>query len=163
MFSPRQPEQSHSAQVPIRQTIHYRWHPLHGRSVRVRRAVARADGDYVFCELPDATICGLPKWMMDAGECARHSEGPALVSADALASLATVLHSILSGAEGDSRPGKEATDGRQARTKRAASANSAGTRSGDPARSQTSIDRRTGRSARTGRGKRGQANAGRKP
>lgn len=73
-------------------TIHYRWHPLYGQNVRVLKHVARDADLYVFCELPDATVCALPSWMTDAGACSSHSLGAPMAAASVLAELSALLN-----------------------------------------------------------------------
>ena len=71
-------------------TVYYRWHPLFGRSLRVRKRVNNRNGELIFCELPDNTVCGLPTWMFSTA-CTRFTVGPPLFSIEALRELREVL------------------------------------------------------------------------
>jgi hypothetical protein len=71
--------------------IQYRWHPLFGQELKLQRVARFPRGEYVFCELPDGTIAGLPAWMTDATVCGSIKVGMAMVSAEALAELRGVL------------------------------------------------------------------------
>ena len=70
--------------------MHYRWHPLFGRSLRVRRRVTNRNGEHIFCELPNNTICALPSWMFDA-DCARLTLDRPLIGIEALRELRELL------------------------------------------------------------------------
>ncbi|HWS96547.1 MAG TPA: hypothetical protein VN620_08750, partial [Candidatus Methylomirabilis sp.] len=50
----------------------------------------KRNGEQVFCELPDSTICALPTWMFSA-DCARFTVGPPLIHMEALCELRDVL------------------------------------------------------------------------
>lgn len=50
----------------------------------------KRNGEQVFCELPDSTICALPTWMFSA-DCARFTVGPPLIHVEALRELRDVL------------------------------------------------------------------------
>jgi len=78
--------QSHSAHHTEQVTVHYRWHPLHGQTIRVRRSV-RHGRDVWLCEQDAAAI---PVWMTDCVACAALSTGPVVVSVEALAELASL-------------------------------------------------------------------------
>jgi hypothetical protein len=41
-------------------TVYYRWHPLFGQSLRVHRRMKTRNGEQIFCQLPDSTLCALP-------------------------------------------------------------------------------------------------------
>ena len=71
-------------------TVHYRWHPLFGQSLRVHRRVKTRNGEQIFCQLPDNTLCALPMWMFSA-ECAQFTVGPPLIRIEALRELRDVL------------------------------------------------------------------------
>ena len=71
-------------------TVHYRWHPLFGQSLRVHRRVKTRNGEQIFCQLPDNTLCALPMWMFRA-ECAQLTVGPPVIAVEALCELRDVL------------------------------------------------------------------------
>jgi hypothetical protein len=72
-------------------TIHYQWHPFFKRSLIVVRRCPRFGSEYVFCELPDGTVCAVPCWMTDAAMCVGHSLEPAQASVGALVELRRLL------------------------------------------------------------------------
>src|SRR5712692_4522994 len=72
-------------------TVHYRWHPLYGQMARVNRSVPFANGELLFCELPDGTRGTLPAWMTNAAACAVLTVGPPVVSIIALQELRVLL------------------------------------------------------------------------
>ena len=84
--------QKHSAHHFEIVTVHYRWHPLFGRSLRVHRRMKNRSGEQVFCELPNDTTCALPTWMFSA-DCARFTLGRPLIRIEALRELRDVLTS----------------------------------------------------------------------
>lgn len=53
-------------------------------------------GDYIFCELPDGTIAGLPAWMTELEACTGLDTGTAMPSAAALSELWSLLDSLRS-------------------------------------------------------------------
>jgi hypothetical protein len=81
--------QSHSAHHTEQVTIYYRWHPLHGQTIRVQRSV-RQGREVWLCE-PDRHTAAIPVWMTDRVACAALSVGPILVSVDALTELASLV------------------------------------------------------------------------
>ena len=58
--------------------IYYRWHPLFGLSLPVRKRRKDPDGDRVFCE-SDGKLYPVPSWMLSP-ECSQFALGPALLS-----------------------------------------------------------------------------------
>ena len=76
--------------------IYYRWHPLFGRYLRLRRRAKYPRGEYVYCELPDGTVAGLPGWMTDSSACSVLDLGTAMPSATALAELRLLVDSLSS-------------------------------------------------------------------
>ncbi len=72
-------------------TVHYRWHPLYGQSLRVFRRMRDRHGEHVFCELPDSTICSVPAWVFSP-DCASFSVGAALICTSALLELRHLLN-----------------------------------------------------------------------
>jgi hypothetical protein len=67
----------------------------------VQRRVKFPHGDYIFVELPDGTIGGLPSWIADATKASEATAGTPLVSAAALAELHTLLDRLRSGTKRD--------------------------------------------------------------
>ena len=70
----------HSTERAKDVTVHYRWHPLYGQMARVNRSLPSANGELLFCELPDGTRGTLPAWMTNAAACAGLTIGPPVVS-----------------------------------------------------------------------------------
>lgn len=81
----------HDAHHSEMATVHYRWHPLHGQSLRVFRRMRDHHGEHIFCELPDSTICSLPAWVFSP-DCASFSVGPPLICTAALLELRNLLN-----------------------------------------------------------------------
>ncbi len=96
-----QPSQKHSAHGSEFIKIHYPWHALHGQNLRLRRRAKLPRGEYIFCDLPDGSIGGVPAWMTDASSCSDCTVGAPLVSVAALAEL----HVLLGGLHLDSQRG----------------------------------------------------------
>ena len=71
--------------------IHYRWHPLYGRSVRRIQGERRTSGDFVHVELSPDAVTVLPAWKLDAVYCAGLKVGAPQVSLAALGSLHELL------------------------------------------------------------------------
>ena len=51
-------------------------------------------GEYVFCELSDGTLGGLPAWMTDSSRVPSFTRGAPLTSAEALAELQSLLERL---------------------------------------------------------------------
>jgi hypothetical protein len=85
--------QSHNAHVPDVVTVCYQWHPLCGHSLRVVRRTRDRHGEHLFCELPDRTVCYLPRWMFSP-ECAQFSLGKPAIGLEALNELRDLLNSL---------------------------------------------------------------------
>ena len=66
--------------------MYYRWHPLFGLSLPVRKRRRTRDGEQVLCQVPDGTLCSIPDWMFRP-ECAQFSFGAPLISVEALCEL----------------------------------------------------------------------------
>jgi hypothetical protein len=63
---------SHTAQFQWSVTIHYRWHPLFGEMLAVKRPSSSSDGGRAFiCLLPDGTWGAVPEWMTSRERCSR--------------------------------------------------------------------------------------------
>src|SRR5712691_7121902 len=100
----------HSTERAKDVTVQYRWHPLYGQTARVNRSVPFANGELLFCELPDGTRGTLPAWMTDAAACAVLTVGAPVVSLIALQELRGLLEAVVAGASdptGASMPSKE--------------------------------------------------------
>ena len=70
--------------------MYYRWHPLFGLSLRVRKRRRTGDGEQVICEVSDGTLYSLPDWMLRP-ECAQFSFGAPLISVEAMCELHRLL------------------------------------------------------------------------
>jgi hypothetical protein len=88
--------QQHSAHKSINGVVvQYRWHPLYGRPVVVRRRVRRADGDSLVVDVTGSVSRGMPAWMVSAEICGAMALGPPEVAVAALNELRRVLDSII--------------------------------------------------------------------
>ena len=65
---------------------------------RVKRGVPSANGELLFCELPDGTGGTLPAWMTNAAACAVLTVGPPVVAITALQELRVLLEAVVAGA-----------------------------------------------------------------
>jgi len=77
---------------------------------RVNRSLPIANGELLFCELPDGTRGTLPAGMTDAAACAVLTVGQPVVSIIALQELRVLLDAVVAGASdptGASMPSKE--------------------------------------------------------
>src|SRR2546429_2333905 len=92
--SPYRPSQKHNAHGPEVIKIHYPFHPLHGQSLRVERRAKLPRGEYIFCELPDGTIGGVPSRVGDPPKNPQFSLGPAPTSARAPAEPRELVDSL---------------------------------------------------------------------
>ncbi|WP_391349817.1 hypothetical protein [Azospirillum sp. A23] len=81
------PSPVHCAHAGQDVDVHYRWHPLHGRRVRVMWSEARAIGHLVFVEAAPGIITVLPEWMLDPVICADMELGTPRVAVEALINL----------------------------------------------------------------------------
>ena len=75
--------------------IHYRWHPLFGQELILQRVAKFPRGEYVFCELPNGTVAGLPAWMTEVSACAAVEAGDVMASAEALAELRDLVSTVM--------------------------------------------------------------------
>ena len=71
--------------------VHYRWHPLYGRSARRIQSERRASGEFVHVELTPGVVTILPAWKLDAVYCAGLKVGAPQVSLAALCALHELL------------------------------------------------------------------------
>ena len=74
--------------------MHYRWHPLFGRTLRLVRRAGGRGGDCLHCEVSDGTVASIPFWMLDPSVCAGHSFGNPGVSVSALADLRQLINAL---------------------------------------------------------------------
>jgi hypothetical protein len=64
--------QRHKTHIPESGEVHYRWHPLYGRKVLIRREAHRRGvtaAHCVFEEEPRRACLEIPKWMFDRARC----------------------------------------------------------------------------------------------
>src|ERR1700677_5114609 len=87
----RWPSRSHSAHIEQEVDVHYRWHPLYGRRLRVQHSEQRASGRVLHVEVAPGTVTILPDWMVDASICAGMALGAPHISTDALSELHLLL------------------------------------------------------------------------
>ena len=106
----------HNAHSPETITIHYPFHPLHGQNLRVHRRAKMPQGEYIYCELSDGTLGGLPAWMADPARVPSFTRGAPMTSAEALAELQSLLDSLRPTVNRDMPTRKEArsNDSKQA-------------------------------------------------
>ena len=71
--------------------MHYRWHPLHGRSARRIQGERRASGVFVHVELTPGVVTIVPAWKVDPVYCAALKVGAPQVSLAALCELHELL------------------------------------------------------------------------
>jgi hypothetical protein len=72
-------------------TVYYRWHPLSGLALPVRRRQKNCSAEQLLCQSPDGRTLAIPSWICSP-ECLQFSLGSPLISVEALAELRTVLH-----------------------------------------------------------------------
>ena len=66
-ISGQEQSRNHSVHIGQDVIIHYRWHPLYGRSVHRVRGERRASGEVVYVEVtPPGVVMILPAWKLDA-------------------------------------------------------------------------------------------------
>jgi hypothetical protein len=88
------------SQVPVHSAhnevavVHYRWHPLFGKEIRIAYREHRNCEDVVVFETTDRARTILPAWMLDAGACAAMSMGQACVAISALLELCAELKAL---------------------------------------------------------------------
>src|SRR3954453_20607268 len=87
----RQPSRVHSAHIGHEVEVHYRWHPLYGRRLRVQHSEQRANGRVIHVEVAPGIVTILPDWMIDASVCAGMALGTPRLSMDALRDLRLLL------------------------------------------------------------------------
>jgi hypothetical protein len=81
----------HSAHIGQEAEIHYRWHPLHGRRVKVCSTEQRGTGQFVYVEAAAGVVTLIPAWMLDPVVCAAMANGAPRVTVRALVDLHHLL------------------------------------------------------------------------
>jgi hypothetical protein len=96
--------------------VHYRWHALFGRHLRVERVDRRRSGQFVHVEVLPGVCRVLAAWMLDPAACAGMDLGEPRVSVAALSDLNDLLsrRGLRRSSSGDLITGKEQTDARPA-------------------------------------------------
>ena len=87
----RRQSRIHSAHVGQDVVVHYRWHPLYGRSARRIQSERRTTGEFVHVELTPGSVTILPAWKFDPVYCAGIKVGAPQVSLAALRDLYDLL------------------------------------------------------------------------
>src|SRR4051794_13123547 len=82
----------HSAHIGAEVVVHYRWHPLHGRSLRRQYSERRADGGGVHVEAAPRIVIVVPRLMLDPAACAGLGFGAPRVAVAALVDLHDLLN-----------------------------------------------------------------------
>jgi len=82
---------SHSAHIGRGVQIHYRWHPLHGRQVKLCGIEQRATGRVVHVEMAPGVVTLVAAWMLDPVICAAMQIGAPRASVAALVDLQHLL------------------------------------------------------------------------
>ena len=72
-------------------TIHYRWHPLYGQSVRRHYSEQRIGGRFVHVEAAPGVVTVVAEWMLDPVACGGMEIGAPRLAVSALADLHRVL------------------------------------------------------------------------
>src|SRR4051812_50056904 len=85
----------HSAHLGQDVVVHYRWHPLFGRRVGLRRSEQRSSWRFVQIEAEPGVVTIVAAWMLEPVACAGMEIGPRRVSAGAL--LSTDRHPFARG------------------------------------------------------------------
>jgi hypothetical protein len=92
----RLPAKSHNAQHSKNAktvTLHYRWHPLCGATLRVLRQQKYGDRVCLICEGPSGTSCSFPSWMCSP-ESSGFTLGAPQISVEALVELRHLLDTL---------------------------------------------------------------------
>jgi hypothetical protein len=85
------PSPVHSAHVGQHAVVHYRWHALFGRRVRIERADNRKAGRFVHVEVLPGVVTVVAAWMLDASACVGMEIGAPRASLAALQDLDDLL------------------------------------------------------------------------
>lgn len=81
----------HSAHIGQEVEVHYRWHPLHGRRVKLCGNEQHATGPVVHVEVAPGVVTLLAAWMLDPLICAGMQIGAPRVAITALIDLHHLL------------------------------------------------------------------------
>jgi hypothetical protein len=140
--------------------VHYRWHALFGRRLRIERVDKRRSGQFVHVEVLPGVFMVVAAWMLDASACAGMELGAPRVSLAALSDLDDLLkrRGPRRSSSGDIPAGEEQTDARPTRQTAFAEATAdavrLGTAAGDePARAPAGGDAPGDPPDRSGRGR----------
>ena len=87
----QEPVPVHSAHIGQEVEVHYRWHPLFGRRVKVRDVEQRGGGCVVHIDAGDSEVRVIAEWMLDAAACSALVLGEPRVSLAALCNLHQLL------------------------------------------------------------------------
>jgi hypothetical protein len=75
--------------------VHYRWHPLFGRELKIDHVRRRPEGQFFVCEIDESgRRLSIPAWMTEACICSEMVQGAPIVTADALAHLHELLIAV---------------------------------------------------------------------
>lgn len=102
----------HSAHVGQFVEVHYRWHALFGRHLRIERVDTRRSGQFVHVEVMPGIFTVVAAWMLDASACACMTLGAPRVSIGALSDLDELLirQGLRRSSSGDITAGKDQAD-----------------------------------------------------
>jgi hypothetical protein len=81
----------HSAHIGQEVEVHYRWHPLHGRRVKVRDVEERSGGRVVHVEASPGVVRVVSAWMLDRVMCSGMALGEPRVTVAVLSELDRLL------------------------------------------------------------------------
>jgi len=87
----RAPVPVHSAHIGQETEVHYRWHPLYGRRVKVRDIEQRGRGHVVHVESDPCVVKVIAAWMLDPAACSAMKLGEPRVTVAALCDLHQLL------------------------------------------------------------------------
>ena len=97
----------HCTAVARTVTVHYRWHPLHGRTLRVLRFQPGKSGVQIFYEHEDGPRGAIPEWMTDSAACSMMALGCPVVAIEALLQLVELLEATPRAQWNTPEPSKE--------------------------------------------------------
>jgi hypothetical protein len=82
---------AHSAHIGQEVEVHYRWHPLYGRRVKVRDVEERSGGRVVHVEAAPGIVRVVAAWMLDRAMCSAMEVGEPRVTVAVLCDLHRLL------------------------------------------------------------------------
>ena len=97
---------------PDEVTVHYRFHPLAGLSVRFRRHHRRSDGMLLIVERPDGTLVHVPEWMTTPEAAGIELEDRPRLSLRSLAALRDSIDAFLVALQASGKGECDGTDSR---------------------------------------------------